>query len=60
MLKCENCLKGDVCGKRKEVNNLMEKLTLNAELQNLINNNIDFNLKCKNYFERQNKILRGE
>lgn len=60
MLKCEKCLKKDVCGKQKEVNNLMEKLTLNADLQNLINNNITFNLQCNNFYEMQNKILRGE
>ena len=40
MIKCENCLKNDVCGKMERVKDDLERLKLSAEFQKLENNNI--------------------
>lgn len=61
MIKCENCLKSDVCGKMEKVKGDLEKLKLTAEFQKLENNNIYINISCNNYLEKAPKILaRGE
>lgn len=61
IIKCENCLKNDVCGKMERIKDDLEKLKLSAEFQKLENSNISINISCNNYLDKAPKILsRGE
>lgn len=56
-IKCECCLKSDVCGKMNKVKEDLEKLKLSAEFQKLKNSGIEVEMRCKNYFTNVPKIL---
>lgn len=62
MLKCNECLKRDVCGKLLEVNRRIENLEMNYDFQELKNNKIQIEMTCDNFLSAgiSPKILRGE
>ena len=56
-IKCECCLKNDVCGKKEKIKDDLEKLKLSAEFQKLENSGIEIKMSCTNYFAKSPKIL---
>lgn len=62
MVKCNECLKRDVCGKLLEVSRRIENLEVNYDFQELKNNKIKVEMTCENFLSNgiTPKILRGE
>lgn len=60
MIKCEKCIKCDVCGIKGKVTEHLESLGVNYNTQQLKILGIDIDMNCKYFLaEPQPKILGG-
>lgn len=48
-LNCENCIKSDVCEKKKRVKDAIEALSLNKNYQELEKQDIKIEISCKHF-----------
>lgn len=61
MIKCEKCIKSDVCGVKNKIAEHLESLNVNYATQQLKILGIDIDMNCKYFLgESQPKIFGGE
>ena len=51
-LKCNQCVKADVCGIKDKVSNICKDITLNKSFQELINSHMKVEIECESFLQK--------